>query len=1415
MKKKVLIVSVLLISFFSVFCLFSCSHQDKQLLVKETPDWAIGDWVVEGKLLFSIQKEGQVMYTLQKSPLKLLWDEPKTINDVVYTATIEKSDDGVFETKIISNELNSKKTLSFSNTIEKSDNDEYIFSSVESSNDGDNLSNNTFKEMKAVAIKNNDVIIPNTNEGKCLKFESDNEFSIEIVYTNKSSIEWVYIGDAYVLYGEKGTLSPEDIDEDKLKKWEGTIEYSTPTSNWCEWNAEKITATKDDNGKYVIFMRGYGNTKITNDGVCEYYYFDDNGERIVLERPTEDLSYAYVSRLNPNRFNIEGESVYCYGDIRTLLDYRDVENTIMSPACFNYAFAFNTALVSAPSLPSCNLSAFCYSNMFEGCSFLLDCPSLPSDKLAPHCYEQMFKDCVLIKKTPTLSSLDLIFRCYSSMFKGCTSLSTISALPAIIKREYPLHMLSYCFESMFEDCASLKISDRKSTDYSNKCCEFTHTNGCRSMFEGTSGEFVGTPEDGKTYYCMDDVVYEECSPQKMYFSQSDISINIRDEIELLPLFDPWYCQKDNISICYESSDPNVATIDENGIVNSKDLGNTIITASVRTSKEDVFKCALNLFVINQFDKDSSEYLKFESPESFTITSKSGVGGKTWDGEIEYCNDGLNWQIWNGETINANKLADSDVGEKNYVIYLRGYNNTNLTGFDVFYGSDGFEHSWLIEGQNVSCKGDIRTLLDWDKYESITEAEDCAFMSLFANNSSLVDAPLLEFKSLGQKAFQSMFENCTSLVNPPDLPASTVCFYSYCNMFRNCKSLKKTPVFGRINEDYYLTMSCYEGMFQNCVNLESICIIPAYNIEDFNHSRRVFRYMYDGCTKLKISDKKSSEYPYEFRLNMLAEPDPDFYSSDTSTISMWVTNMFGFTPEFNKSYFFANKLIYPKTEECDLKAVSFVKSNITANIGDKLIITADDFECTPYYYKYSDPAFIKGYSSSNPAVAVVDDDGVVTALSHGKAVITAIFVGEKTAECNLTVIKPILVENITLNSTAVSLDVGKSYNLSATVFPLDAADKMIFWKSSDSSVASVDNSGKVTANAVGSADIIATSSNGVSAVCKVNVCIPANSITLSQTSAILTKGDKLQLTASILPKNTTDKTITWKSSDSSVASVDKSGKVTANAAGTANITASTANGKVCKCSIKVLQKITESGGSAIPPRFSNAVIQDSMQFVSYYQFTLQVSDPKWNGGFEYYEFSSDKWKTWDGRALTAVKREDRYVLCIRGYNNTKIASNFVFNGKEICSYGDIELLLDYRRISSNYRYYKKDIQDGCFASLFAGNDALVIPPTLKLEKLSNSCYAHMFANCKNLAMLPDLGSARGRKIACYYGMFQGCSSIKVSETQNAECKNAYFLPEAVDGWGEKSNDNMFLYTDDGKFTGLSWKLKWYTKNPVIK
>lgn len=161
--------------------------------------------------------------------------------------------------------------------------------------------------------------------------------------------------------------------------------------------------------------------------------------------------------------------------------------------------------------------------------------------------------------------------------------------------------------------------------------------------------------------------------------------------------------------------------------------------------------------------------------------------------------------------------------------------------------------------------------------------------------------------------------------------------------------------------------------------------------------------------------------------------------------------------------------------------------------------------------------------------------------------------------------------ISLYPTSLTLDIGDAYTLNAAVTP-SSADQSVTWETSNFSVASVNSYGRVEARGGGEAVITATTVNGKTAECYVYVnSAQPTDISVSPTSLSLEIGDTRQLSYSLVPSNAKT-TVTWSSTDASVASVSSSGLVSAKSEGSANIRVFTSNGLSATCRVQVSKPV---------------------------------------------------------------------------------------------------------------------------------------------------------------------------------------------------------------------------------------------------
>lgn len=369
-----------------------------------------------------------------------------------------------------------------------------------------------------------------------------------------------------------------------------------------------------------------------------------------------------------------------------------------------------------------------------------------------------------------------------------------------------------------------------------------------------------------------------------------------------------------------------------------------------------------------------------------------------------------------------------------------------------------------------------------------------------------------------------------------------------------------------------------------------------------------------------------------------------------------------------------------------------------------------------------------------------------------------------------------VTGVSLNKQTLSLVEGDSETLTATVAPSNATNKAVSWKSSYASVASVDNSGKVTAVKAGSATITVTTTDGSkTATCSVTVTaktIEVNDVGLDKSEMEMVAGDSYQFTVTLKPDNASDKTLSWSSSDENVATVDNSGKVTAISEGKVTITVKTSNSaQSASCDITVKAASIPVTGVNIDSWIINIGVNETAAIA----YTIQPEDAT----NKEVTFSSDN------TDVVAVDSEGTLVGVSSG--SAKVTVTTVDGGfSSICtvnvvgSVGTIEVdgffYKDYGTASlelipdpSGAKKYSGDITitgkvtykgieytvESIGARMFIGNDEL---KSVTIEPGVREIGAYAFSGCENLekVVLPSTLEDYDR----YNEVFAFCPKLEI-------------------------------------------------------
>ena len=237
------------------------------------------------------------------------------------------------------------------------------------------------------------------------------------------------------------------------------------------------------------------------------------------------------------------------------------------------------------------------------------------------------------------------------------------------------------------------------------------------------------------------------------------------------------------------------------------------------------------------------YVTFTAEKEQTFMMKARNG---------YEISGLEYSVNNGKWATVEAGTEVPFGGANGTLRLRG---TNITGTASSWST--YSTITFTKDVNVTCTGDIRTLLDWRIY-NIVETKYARFCSLFKDCAVLTSAPELPATNLADDyCYYNMFGGCTSLTSAPELPATTLENNCYQYMFYGCTNLTAAPELKATT----LAYKCYESMFQGCTGLTSAPELKATTLAKY-----CYYSMFQGCTGLtsapELKATTLADYCYE-------------------------------------------------------------------------------------------------------------------------------------------------------------------------------------------------------------------------------------------------------------------------------------------------------------------------------------------------------------------------------------------------------------------------------------------------------------------------------------------------------------------------------------------------------------------------
>ena len=463
--------------------------------------------------------------------------------------------------------------------------------------------------------------------------------------------------------------------------------------------------------------------------------------------------------------------------------------------------------------------------------------------------------------------------------------------------------------------------------------------------------------------------------------------------------------------------------------------------------------------------------------------------------------------------------------------------------------------------------------------------------VFAGCSGLTSVTIPNsVKSIGRAAFSDC-SSITSITIPNSVKSIGSSAFSECSSlttitipnsvnsigggaFYGCSSLASVTI---PNSVTIIGSDAEAGAFENCTRLTSVTI-P-------NNVHFIGQLSFSGCTSLTsitigrgvkvICNHAFAECPdltdvYCYAEKLLTDEDLDIDNPESFAFAE--TDGLYTTPDaFEGSYIEYATLHVPKDCSEAYKAmepwkkfksiVEIVNAKVELSKTDAIIEKGKTLTLKATVTPTDLPDKSVTWESSNTKVATVSSTGKVKGVKAGTATITCTSnsTGAK-ATCKVT------IGYVKLDKTEATIQKGKTATLSATVYPSSLTDKSVTWESSDTKIATVTTAGKVKGVKAGTATITCTSNaTGLKATSTVTV----GYVKLDKTEATLLKGKTTTLKATVYPSSLTDKSVTWESSDTKIATVTTAGKVKGVKAGTATITCtSNATGLKATCTVTV-------------------------------------------------------------------------------------------------------------------------------------------------------------------------------------------------------------------------------------------------------
>ena len=649
----------------------------------------------------------------------------------------------------------------------------------------------------------------------------------------------------------------------------------------------------------------------------------------------------------------------------------------------------------------------------------------------------------------------------------------------------------------------------------------------------------------------------------------------------------------------------------------------------------------------------------------------------------------------------------------------------------------------------------------------TLAKNC-YRFMYRYCTSLITASSLPATTLAQDCYLSMFQGCTALTTAPTLPATTLAVGCYNGIFNGCTALTTAPALPATTLANY----CYYNMFLGCTSLTTAPALPATTLADY-----CYVGMFNGCTNLKVSATQTGTYQHEWRI-----PTSGTISS---TKTKWNEDMISGTggtftgdPAINTTYYlecmepyltfqsvnpFTIRVASPKWNgtmeySTDTENWTTWDGSSISSVEGKVYLRGT--ENTRFSLIFNDE--YDDYSEFVINGTNVECIGNIETLLDWQTVVD----GQHPVmddycfayafyNCSSLITSPALPATTLANECYYRMFYRCTNLTTAPALPATTLSWACYYGMFE------DCTNLITAPALSATTLAGYCYEymfyGCTALTTAPALLPATTLADYCYHGMF-RGCTALTTAPELPA-TTLATRCYSEMFQGCTNL----KVSATQTGAYQ----------CKWRIPTSGTISSTPLNWNTDMFANTggtftgdpVINTTyyleynpyLTFQSVNPFTISVASPKWNGTMEY-STDTENWTTWNGSSISSVDGK----LYLRGTGNTKVSaqyeysvSPFVISGTNVKCIGNIETLLDWQKVLNGEH---PTMADYCYYGMFNGCTSLTTAPALPATTLANSCYFGMFSGCTALTTAPALLPATTLTTGCYKYMFYGCTSL---------------------------------------------------------